>query len=118
MKENKMKSFRQYVNERMEDNDINGGLGDLSMSGTAPDDTLMRLSKLVIKSHKDSYLNFLTHLAHQDQRIKNELETYHNDTVHHHPKKKDDKDGYQGDTDEVVPSSADAASGVEPGGDD
>ncbi len=115
-----MTSFRQYVAERQEEDGpgINGGLGDLSMSGTEPDETLLRIAKLVIKDHKNDFMSLATHLAKQNQRIRNELETYHHDSssnLHSRKNKSDDRpnDGYSGDGDEVVPSSADSDSGTE-----
>lgn len=104
-----MNTFKQYVKIREESDYGNApqeplhGLGDLASPSHSANNNLLKIAKIAIKNHQQEILQFFGELAGKDEKIQQELGTYHkfiNKGTH-----KEDTPEDMGDV--IVPNSAD-----------
>lgn len=107
-----MKTFRQYCEEM---NDKSVPIGDLGISGAAPEESLVRIARLAAKNHHDDLIDFFQMLATKDHVIRHELDNMHRNDANRNVRPKGKPQSSHDDRDEVVPHAADGLSGVEPG---
>ena len=108
----KMKTFRQYVEEM---SDKNNPIADLGMSGSPPEESLVRIARLAAQNHRDELMEFFRNLATKDHAIRHELDNMNRNDSNRNLRPKGKPQSSLGDKDEVVPHAADGLSGVEPG---
>jgi hypothetical protein len=102
-----MRTFLEFI--KLIDN-------DLGISGSSTEESLAKLAKLAARDHTEEMLDFFNTLAKNDKTIRDELDNINRNNANRpiREKGKPSLAGLDNRRDELVPSSADNASGIEP----